>query len=493
MARSVWMEKEALIQLVNEIRTQKSERQNVELKACHEGFPKKIYDTLSSFSNQDMGGTIIFGVTDKPDFDICGVYDAESVQKKIAENCNQMEPKVRALVTICEIDGKNIVAAEIPGVEAVYRPVYYAGVGRIKGSYIRVGDNDEPMNEYEVYSYEAFRRRIRDDLRTVDKAKLDLFDKDMLEKYLELVKRDRGNLTGNVSDSEILELMGVMENGVPTLAGTMTFSRFPQIYFPQLCITAVVVPGTELGDTGSDGERFIDNARIQGPIQNMIEEATAFVRKNSRTKTIIGSDGKRHDKTEFPMTAVREAILNALVHRDYSIHTENTPVSIEMYRDRMEIKNSGGIYGNFPAESLGKGRPETRNAALSNILEILRITENRYSGIPTIYKEFEKAGLPEPEFKVIRGEFRVTFRNNLYEEKHPESGRNMKEALIEFCRKPRTRKELIDFTGKSRFYTMSQWVQPLVEEGKLIMSVPEKPKSPNQLYTTSKDFSLEID
>ena len=111
----------------------------------------------------------------------------------------------------------------------------------------------------------------------------------------------------------------------------------------------------------------------------------------------------------------------------------------------------------------------------------------------TIYKEFEKAGLPEPEFKVIRGEFRVTFRNNLYEEKHPESGRDMKESLIEFCRKPRTRKELIDFTGKSRFYTMSQWVQPLVEEGKLIMSVPEKPKSPNQLYTTSKDFSLETD
>ena len=165
--------------------------------------------------------------------------------------------------------------------------------------------------------------------------------------------------------------MGITENGVPTVAGTITFSRFPQIYFPQLCITAVVIPGTEIGEVGADGERFIDNKRIQGSISNMLDEATAFVRKNSRTKTIIGSDGVRHDRTEYPMTAVREAILNALVHRDYSIHTENTPISIEMYRDRMEIKSSGGLYGNFTVESLGKSRPETRNAALANILELM--------------------------------------------------------------------------------------------------------------------------
>lgn len=479
------MEKEALKELVDEIRTQKSERQNVELKACHEGFPKRIYDTLSSFSNQDIGGTIIFGITDKPDFEVCGVYDAESVQKKIMENCKQMEPNVRALITICEIDGKNIVAAEIPGVEAVYRPVYYAGVGRIKGSYIRVGDSDEPMNEYEVYSYEAFRRRIRDDLRVVEKAKLEMFDRELLASYLDAVKRDRGNLTGNVPDAEILELMGVTENGIPTLAGTMTFSRFPQIYFPQLCITAVVVPGTELGDIGSDGERFIDNERIQGPIKNMMDEATAFVRKNSRTKTIIGDDGIRHDKNEYPMTAVREAVLNALVHRDYSIHTENTPVSIEMYRDRMEIKNSGGIYGNFSVDSLGKIRPETRNAALANILEILRITENRYSGIPTIYKELEKAGLPKPEFTVTRGEFRVTFWNNLYGDISEDDKTDMRSAILKFCETPRTRQELVEFTGKSRFYTMSQWIQPLLEEGLLRMGIPEKPKSTKQTYVTS--------
>lgn len=480
------MEVEALKELVTEISRQKSERQNVELKSCNGGFPKRIYDTLSSFSNQDDGGVMIFGMRDKPTYEICGVYDPEEVQKKIMENCNQMRPEVRALITICEVDEKMIVAAEIPGVEIVSRPVYYAGVGRVKGSYIRVGDADEPMNEYEVYSYEAFRRRIRDDLRVVDRAKVEMFDKEIIEQYLKLVKQDKGNLTGNVPDSDILELMGITDGGKPTLAGNMVFTRFPQIYYPQLCITAVVVPGTEIGDVGDEGERFIDNRRIQGSISNMLEEATAFVRKNSRTKTIIGEDGVRHDKTEYPMTAVREAILNALVHRDYSVHTENTPINIEMYRDRMEIKSSGGLYGNYSVDVLGKSRPETRNAALANILEVLKVTENRYSGIPTIYKEFEKAGLPKPEFRIIRGEFTVIFRNNMYYDFEKKDKTDMAQAILDFCSVPRTRQELIEFTGKSRYYTMTKWVQPLVGDGKLKMTIPEKPKSTKQQYYTEK-------
>ena len=141
----------------------------------------------------------------------------------------------------------------------------------------------------------------------------------------------------------------------------------------------------------------------------MLEEAMEFIKINSRTKTIIDENGKRQDKAEYSMIAVREAVLNALVHRDYSIYTENIPISIEMYRDRMEIKSSGGLFGDVPVELLGKIRAETRNAVLINILELLNITENRYSGIPTMRIECQKYGLPEPEFQVKRGEFIVTF------------------------------------------------------------------------------------
>lgn len=476
------MQAEELLALVKEIRHQKTEKQNIELKAANKGCPTRLYDTLSSFSNQDQGGVIIFGIDENQDYKVVGVYDPQDLQKKVTQQCNQMEPTVRALFTICEVDERIIVSAEIPGVDISERPVFYKGVGRIRGSYIRVGESDEPMSEYEVYSYDAFRKRIRDDIRLVENARMSLFHQERLAKYFSAVKRKRANLANNVSDEEILELMGVTVDGKPTLAGVMTFSLYPQTYFPQLCITAVVVPGTQIGHLGDDGERFIDNQRITGAIPDMLEAAVDFVRRNSRTKTIIDEDGQRNDKPEYPVKAVREAILNALVHRDYSIHTENVPIRIEMYRDRMEIISCGGLYGKITIDSLGKVRPETRNAALANMLELLDVTENRYSGIPTIRGEFRNAGLPAPIFSVRHGEFSVIFKNNIYQSDGIKKQGNLRDDLLSFCDTPRTRSELTAFTGMSSYYTMSAFVQPLVNEGKLKLTIPEKPKSPKQKY-----------
>ena len=471
------MQAETLKKLINDVITKKAESQTIEIKSAEHGCPTRLFDTLSSFSNQDDGGIIIFGIDEKDNFAIKGVYDAQDLQKKVTEQCKQMEPAVRALFTMCEIGEKILVSAEIPGVDVSDRPVFYKGVGRIKGSYIRVGESDEPMSEYEIYSYEAFRKRIRDDIRIVEGAKIQLFDEKRMAEYLSRVKSERKNLADNVSDDEILELMGVTSDGTPTLAGLMTFSKYPQTYFPQLCITAVALPGTEMGETGTDGERFIDNKRITGAIPDMLEEAVEFVRTNSRTKTIIDDNGKRVDKNEYPIKAVREAILNALVHRDYSIYTENTPIRIEMYRDRMEVTNSGGLYGKISIDALGKVHPETRNAALANMLELLNITENIYSGIPTMRREFLNAGLPAPNFSVIHGEFKVVMRNG-----YLNNSGSMEDSILDFCEIPRSRAELIEFTGKSRNYVLKQLIAPLVECGKLKLTMPDKPKSSNQKY-----------
>lgn len=471
------MQEAALKVLVQEIQYQKTEKQTLELKSAEHGCPTRLFDTLSAFSNQDDGGIIIFGVDEKDGYRLKGVYDPQDLQKKVTEQCKQMEPAVRALFTVCEIEGKIIVSAEIPGVDITDRPVFYKGVGRIKGSYVRVGESDELMSEYEVYSYEVFRKRIHDDIRTVSSAKMQLLDSERLNRYLEAVKRERKNLSENVSDHEILELMGVTVGGEMTLAGLMTFSRYPQTYFPQLCITAICLPGTEMGITGDDGERFIDNKRITGAIPDMLEEAVEFVRKNSRTKTIVDDNGHRNDKPEYPVKAVREAILNALVHRDYSIYTENIPIRIEMYRDRMEILNSGGLYGKMTINALGKVHPETRNAALANMLELLKVTENRYSGITTMRAEFVGAGLPVPDFSVMHGEFKVVMKNNFFKENTVSA-----DAILSFCSVPRTRAELIAFTGKSRTHTMLNLVAPLVEAGKIRLTLPDKPKSSKQKY-----------
>ena len=151
---------EELVELTKWILEKKTERQDLEIKTAHGGCPKRLYDTLSSFSNQDGGGILFFGIDEKEGFKLSGVYDLQDLQKKVVEQCNQMVPPVRAVFTVAEVNGFDVCSAEIPGLELSERPCYYKGAGRLKGAYTRVGDADMVMTEYELYSYEAFRKHL---------------------------------------------------------------------------------------------------------------------------------------------------------------------------------------------------------------------------------------------------------------------------------------------------------------------------------------------
>ena len=443
---------------------------------------------MSSFSNQDDGGIIIFGVDEEHGYQESGVYDAQDLQKKINEQCLQMEPVVRPLLTVLEKDGKCFVAAEIPGMDLADRPCYYRGQGRIKGAFVRVGDSDEPMTAYEIYSYEAFRKKYQDDLREIPRASFASLNQETLKTYLEKIREGKPKLS-RLPDEEICELMSITRNGEVTLSAVLLFSPYPQAYFPQLCITAVVVPGKELGETGILGERFLDNRRIEGTLPEMLDGAIQFVRKNMKIKTIIDPDtGKRTDHTDYPVEAVREAVLNALVHRDYSIHTEGMPIQVVMYEDRLEIRNPGGIYGRLRVDQLGKVQPDTRNPVLASALEILGVTENRYSGIPTMRRALAGAGLPEPVFQDTRGSFLVEFYKMREDgQEQPDRLTEEEKSLLIFCRTPRTRREICDYLGlSSTTYAIQRHVTPLVEKGFICLSIPEKPSSPRQLYFTAR-------
>ena len=476
------MTTEELKEQLKRIQKMKCETQNLELKTAQKGCPKRLYDTLSSFSNQDDGGIIIFGVDESEDYKEVGVYDPQDLQKKVNEQCLQMEPVVRPLLTVLEKDGRYFVSAEIPGIDIADRPCYYKGSGRLKGSYTRIGDSDEPMTEYEVYSYEAYRKKYQDDIRQVERATLASLSQEALKKYIDLLKEGKPRLA-RLDEKIIYELMSITRNGIATLSSVMLFSVYPQAYFPQLCITAIVVPGTTLGEQTAGQERFLDNQRIEGTIPEMLQEALQFVKRNMRTRTIIDSrTGKREDRTDYPILAIRETIINALVHRDYSIHSEGMPIQLIMYDDRLEIHNPGGIYGRIRIDQLGKVQPDTRNPVLASALEVLDITENRYSGIPTIRMEMERYGLRPPAFSEERGCFIV----KLYKEQMPVTGNPENESvknLLLFCKTPRTRKEICDYLGlSSTTYAIQSRVMPLVETGQIKMSIPEKPKSPKQLF-----------
>lgn len=473
-----------LIELIEDIQLKKSESNYIEVKSAKKGCPK-IFDTLSSFSNQQNGGTIIFGVDENEDYNVCGVYDPADLQKKIMEQSLQMEPVVRPLCTVTVIDGKTVVSAEIQEMDNFQKPCFYKGAGRLRGSYVRVGDGDRLMTEYEVYSYEAFKQDIHDELRTNDRAEIREINTEEYQMYLLKLKKNKPHLA-KLEEKEINRLQGFVVDNKPTISALMLFSVYPQAYFPQLCITAVSVPGKEMSATGSVGERFIDNKRIEGSITQMLNDALIFVRKNMKTKTIIDPEtGMRNDRTEYPVIAVRELVLNALIHRDYSIHTESAPITITMYSDRMEIENPGGLYGRLTLDNLGYVSADTRNPYIAGALEIMGETENRYSGIPTIRSAMKNAGLPQPVFLNNRGIFKAILYNEIIDNKETS---DLTSRILEFCNVPRSRRELEEkFKNDITIaYLMSKHMKPLIAENKIALTKPESPKSKGQKYYTIK-------
>ena len=374
-----------------------------------------------------------------------------------------------------------MVAAEIAEMDSINKPCYYSGKGKSKGSYIRIGEANLPMTEYEIYSYDAFKYKTEDELRTNPRIDGTFFDTIQLDGFIAKAVSVKPNLV-NLDKKTLININGLSDrNGIPTVCGIMLFGKYPQYLSPNLDIVAVVCATHNYAEENAEGERFLVNKRLDGTIFQMLETSLAFVQQHMATKTIIDKTGHRNDESEYPVKAIREIILNALIHRDYSIHTENEPIRIEMYPDRIEISNLGGLYGRLSIDDLGKTKADVRNPFIAAALEILNVTENRYSGIPTIYAEMKKAGLTEPEFENLRGTFKVTLYNRKTE------NNVLKSRIIDFCKYPRSKETLakeFGFDAKHPAYFMNNYVKPLIDSGILRYTIPEKPKSKNQQIVT---------
>ena len=233
------MEKQEVISAIHYIKKYKTETNRIEVKKAVGGFPK-CYDTISSFSNK-YGGLIIFGIDESMDFEITGVYDINDLQKKISSLCNDsMEPAVRPDILPLEYDGKKILAVKIEEIPQNKKPCYYKPKGLKGGSYIRIGDNDLQMTDYEIYALESYNDHIHEDIRPNKRATLDDLNEKALIDYINEIKKERPNFAKN-DFNKCLKLSGIIdsndENIYPTLAGTLIFGEYPQSSYPQLFIS----------------------------------------------------------------------------------------------------------------------------------------------------------------------------------------------------------------------------------------------------------------
>jgi ATP-dependent DNA helicase RecG len=203
-----------------------------------------------------------------------------------------------------------------------------------------------------------------------------------------------------------------------SLAGLLALGSYPQEHFPQLMVTFVHYP-TAAGVQSATGERFLDNVTLEGSIPVMARDTLAVIRRNMSRRAVI-ADAGRQDVWEYPETALREAVVNALVHRDLSSTARGTQIQVEMYPDRLVIKNPGGLFGPVTIDNLGEeGISSARNATLIKLLEDVplpgetrTVCENRGSGIRSMLDSLLRAGMSPPQFADRISSFTVTFPNH---------------------------------------------------------------------------------
>ena len=412
-----------LAEIVGNLRVLGTDIADVEVKNGSGGLPKSLRETLSAFSNTS-GGVVILGLDEGRGFAPAGLRDLAKLAADLGSMCSsEMEPAVRPLIRVHLFEGEQLVVAEIPELDPAQKPCFYIGAGMTKGSFVRVSDGDRRLSAYEVQVMLASRGQPRDDEQALLGIGIEHLDQASVEA---LIARLRTNRPYAFKDLDHLAVLRRAKVLVPdqtgqdavSLAGLLALGSYPQEHFPQLMVTFVHYP-TVAGAQSATGERFLDNVTLEGPIPVMARDTLAVIRRNMSRRAVI-ADAGRQDVWEYPETALREAVVNALVHRDLSSSARGTQIQVEMYPDRLVIKNPGGLFGPVTIDNLGEeGISSARNATLIKLLEDVplpgetrTVCENRGSGIRSMLDSLLRAGMSPPQFEDRISSFKVTFPNH---------------------------------------------------------------------------------
>lgn len=486
--------------LVEEVRSVGTDTASIEVKAGVGKLPRTVTETLSAFCN-GSGGTLILGLDEAAGFRPVPGFDPVRIREALARACaDDIIPPVRSAIEIVPFDSAYVVVANIPEIDPLSKPCYVKDRGEYQGSFIRGGDGDRKLTEYEVGLLRANRGQPRYDRDPVDDASMADLDEDAVAALLRRVRQRQPRAFRSVPEEVALQRLGVLvpaKSGrdvrVPSLAGLLTLGIYPQQFFPQLNITFVVLPAVAKGIVPEGGPRFIDNRSFGGPIPLMVVDAVDAIARNMRVTATVKGVG-REDAYEYPIEVLREAVVNALMHRDYGPLARGTQVQVEMYPDRLLVRSPGGLFGAVSEDELGtEGVSSSRNSVLSALLQEVNlpdtdhvVCENRGTGIPTMLEQLRLSGTASVKFSNAISHFTVVFSR---EERQTSAGALVQRGLPEgraadilslFQGKAElSAADIVQATGLSRA-SILRYLAQLVEEGRLLATAP--PSSRHRTY-----------
>jgi ATP-dependent DNA helicase RecG len=407
-----------LADVIAGLRVAGAEFEDVEAKRAAGGVPESLPSTLAAFANA-RGGIVILGLDERQGFAAVGVPDAAAARNAVVSAAREkLTPSLAPSVEIAPFEGVNLVVAEVESLPPAQRPCYVTAKGLYGGAYVRVGDGDQRLTAYEVDRLRENAGQPRWDEEPVPQATVQDFNRDSCSRLIENARRRSPRVFGNAEETDALAMLGVLARHegtlVPSLAGLLSVGRYPQQFFPQLMISVAVYPNAERGRGGPGGIRFLDSAALGGAIPDMVADTLQVVQRNLRiVSRVIGAG--RLDQWEIEPEVIREAIVNALMHRDYSPQARGTQVQVEAFPDRVEVSSPGGIFGNVRLEGLGEsGTSSSRNSRLAALLQEAGdpvtgrpVAENRGSGVSMMIDRVRQDIGVVPLFAANLDQFRV--------------------------------------------------------------------------------------
>lgn len=362
---------------------------NVEFKVSIPSKIKDITEEICAFANA-AGGTLLLGVNDNNV--VQGVVFNNAKRSALQNSINEISPALHCDIYTVNVDSKDVVVIEVPSGDN--KPYVLSGA-----IFVRQGPNSQKLTTVE---------EMRDFFQQADKIYFDeapckAIDtkKDVTDNNINQFRVLAG-LGATVSNEQVFNnLKLITKEGFLKNGAALFFAENPEHFFEKAVIRCIAFDGVD--------KRFIEDDKVMtGSLYNQYLQAMSWLKKKLDVRYDIEGAGSQPRKEiwEIPETVFKEAIINALAHRDY--YDKGARITVEVFNDRVEISNPGGLISGIPKNEFGK-RSLSRNPLIFGLFERIRMVEQVGSGISRMRDLMIEENLTPPEFNT-EGIFTVTFR-----------------------------------------------------------------------------------
>ena len=352
--------------------------------------PLGFLRTVVAFANT-AGGTVVIGVSDRSR-DVRGVANAMDLEERaVSLVSDAIQPRILPDIEVLRHRDRQLLAVRVHPSAA--RPHFLRQAGLRSGTYVRVGSSNRQADAQLIAEMQRFAIGEAFDEWPMPEVDSEAIDFRLASESFAPVRNLRRR------HLETLRLLTRHQGRlVPTVGGMLLFGRARLDHFPDAWVQAGRFAGT-------DKATILDHARIGAPLTQAIDQSVTFVEKHSMRGAVIGRV-RRRDRWSLPPAAVREAIVNAVVHADYS--QRGAPIRISIFDDRLEVENPGLLPFGLTLEDLPRGVSKLRNRVLGRVFHELDLVEHWGSGVQRMIAACRENGLAAPVWEEVGLRLRVT-------------------------------------------------------------------------------------